>query len=184
MWCYQMETFSVLPALREGNPPVTDGFPWQRPVTQSFDVFFYLRLNKRLNKQSRHQWFETQSRSVTVIIVYRISQGRGRSDSYICAHHFTMLWLFLNNERIMVRLIGSWNVVTEDPLMSFYGIVSPQFTAFAHRVYQLFENGLSMKWNKLCWNNPIAVSRFAFVHYHLRFIDPVSSWHSRANSPA
>ena len=27
-------------------------FPAQRPVTQSFDVFFDLRLNKRLSKQS------------------------------------------------------------------------------------------------------------------------------------
>ena len=44
-----METFSVLLALREGNAPVTGGFPSQRPMTRSFDVFFDLRLNKRLN---------------------------------------------------------------------------------------------------------------------------------------
>ena len=31
----------------EGHPPVTSGFPSQRPVTQSFGVFFDLRLNKR-----------------------------------------------------------------------------------------------------------------------------------------
>ena len=31
----------------------------QRPVTRSFDVFFDLRLNKRLSKQSRGWWFET-----------------------------------------------------------------------------------------------------------------------------
>ena len=37
-------------------------FPAQRPVTQSFDVvFFYLRLNKRLSKQSLDWWFETLS---------------------------------------------------------------------------------------------------------------------------
>ena len=35
-----------------GNSPVTGGFPSQRPVTRSFDVFFDLRLNKRLSKQS------------------------------------------------------------------------------------------------------------------------------------
>ena len=34
-------------------------FPAQRPVTRSFDVFFYLRLNKRLSKQSWGWWFET-----------------------------------------------------------------------------------------------------------------------------
>ena len=32
-----MEQFPALLALCEGNPPVTDGFPTQMPVTQSFD---------------------------------------------------------------------------------------------------------------------------------------------------
>ena len=39
----------------EGNSLVTSQFPSQRPVTQSFDGFFYLYLNKGLCKQSRHQ---------------------------------------------------------------------------------------------------------------------------------
>ena len=52
-----METFSALLAPCEGNP--TRGLPSQRPVTRSFHVFFDLRLNKRLNKQSRCRWFET-----------------------------------------------------------------------------------------------------------------------------
>ena len=30
--------------------PVTDRFPSQKPVTRSFDIFFDLRLNKRLSK--------------------------------------------------------------------------------------------------------------------------------------
>ena len=33
------------------NSSVTGEFPSQRPVTRSFDVFFDLRLNKRLSKQ-------------------------------------------------------------------------------------------------------------------------------------
>ena len=33
--------------------------PAQRPVTRSFDVFFDLRLNKRLSKQWWGWWFET-----------------------------------------------------------------------------------------------------------------------------
>ena len=63
-WRHQMETFSTLLAFYEGNPPVTGGFPSQRPVTRGFDVFFDLRLNKRLSKQSRRWWFETPSRSL------------------------------------------------------------------------------------------------------------------------
>ena len=43
---------------------VTDGFPSQRPVTRSFDVFFDLRLDKRLNKHSRCRWLETPSCSL------------------------------------------------------------------------------------------------------------------------
>ena len=38
------ESISVLLALCEGNPQVTGGFPSQRPVTRSFDVFFDLLL--------------------------------------------------------------------------------------------------------------------------------------------
>ena len=56
-----METFSVLLAICAGNSPVTGEFPAQRPVTQSFDVFFVLCLNKRVNKQSWGWWFETPS---------------------------------------------------------------------------------------------------------------------------
>ena len=37
-------------------------FPAHRPVTRSFNVFFDLRLNKRLSKQSRGWWLETLSR--------------------------------------------------------------------------------------------------------------------------
>ena len=38
-WRHQMETFSALLALCEGTPLVACGFPSQRPVTRSFDVF-------------------------------------------------------------------------------------------------------------------------------------------------
>ena len=37
-------------------------FPTQRPVTRSFDVFFDLRLNKRLSKQSWGWWCKALSR--------------------------------------------------------------------------------------------------------------------------
>ena len=39
-------------------------FPTQRPVTRSLDVFFDLRLNKRLSKQPWGWWFETLSWSL------------------------------------------------------------------------------------------------------------------------
>ena len=62
-WRHEMETFYALLSLCAGNSPVTGEFPVQRPVTQSFDVFFDLRLNKRLSKQSLGWCLETPSRS-------------------------------------------------------------------------------------------------------------------------
>ena len=59
-WRHQMETFSALLPLCEGNSPVTGEFPSQRPVTRSFGVFIDLRLYK----QSGGWWFETPSRSL------------------------------------------------------------------------------------------------------------------------
>ena len=61
-WRHQMETFSPLLAICAGNSPVPGEFPTQRPVTGNFDVFFDLRPNKRLSKQSWGWWFETPSR--------------------------------------------------------------------------------------------------------------------------
>ena len=63
-WRHQMETFSALLVLCAGNSPVAGEFPPRRPMTRSFDVFFGLRLNKRLCKQSRRRWFETPSHSL------------------------------------------------------------------------------------------------------------------------
>ena len=45
-----MEPLSALLAICAGNSPVTSEFPAQSPVSRSFDVFFDVRLNKRLSK--------------------------------------------------------------------------------------------------------------------------------------
>ena len=63
-WRHQMDTFAALLAIHAGNSPVTGEFPAQRPVTRSCDVFFDLRLNKRLSKQPWGWWFETPSCSL------------------------------------------------------------------------------------------------------------------------
>ena len=63
-WRHQMEIFSALLAICAGNSPVTGEFPTQRLVTRSFDVYFDLRPNERLSKQSWGWWFETLSRSL------------------------------------------------------------------------------------------------------------------------
>ena len=60
-WRHKMETFSASLAICAGNSPGPCEFPVQRPVTRSFHVFFDLRLNKPLSKQSWGWWFETLS---------------------------------------------------------------------------------------------------------------------------
>ena len=64
-WRHQMETFSALLSLCAGNSPATGEFPSQRPVTRSFDIFFGLRLNKRLSKKSWGWWSQTPSRHLS-----------------------------------------------------------------------------------------------------------------------
>ena len=51
-WKHFPRYWPALLALCAGNSPAIGELPSQRTVTQSFDVFFDLRLNKRLNKQS------------------------------------------------------------------------------------------------------------------------------------
>ena len=56
-----MEAFSALLTICAGNSPVPGELPAQRAVTRSFDVFFDLRMNKRLSKHSWGWWLETLS---------------------------------------------------------------------------------------------------------------------------
>ena len=57
-------------------------FPAQMPVMRSFDVFFDLRLNKLLSKQSWGWWFETPSRPL-----WRHSNDHMRQYLYINNAH-------------------------------------------------------------------------------------------------
>ena len=79
-WRHQMETFSALLVIFAGNSAVSGQFPAQRPVTRTFDVFFDIRLNKRLSKQWWCWWFETLSRSLwrhrNVLFCFRMEWKR------------------------------------------------------------------------------------------------------------
>ena len=66
-----METFSALLNLWAGNSPVTGEFPSQRRVTRSLDIFFDLRLNKRLSKQSWGWWFDSHRPHYDIIVMRR-----------------------------------------------------------------------------------------------------------------
>ena len=103
-----METFSALLAICAGNSSVTGEFPAQRPVTQSFDVFFDLRPNKRLSKQSWGWWHESPSsslwrhRNVTSCCILMFQLSHQSKSLLVSGHwsprrflHITTLWLSL-----------------------------------------------------------------------------------------
>ena len=89
-------------------------WPAQGPVTRSFDIFFDLRLNKRLSKQSWGWWFETLSCSL----------WRRRNVWWIEAPYVTIkpLWhekrlfqhIFLN-ENILISMEKSLKSVHKGP---------------------------------------------------------------------
>ena len=129
-WRHEMETFSALLALCERNPPVTGGFPSQRPETRSFGVFFNLHLNKRLRKQSRSMWFGTppcslwghcnetkHSKALTICLLL----------SMYCTHIITMyihLVDFLQSAHIW-HSTASWSVryeLTSDQRITFFSV--------------------------------------------------------------
>ena len=96
-WCHQMEAFSALLALCARNSLVTGEFPAQRPVTQSFDVFFDLCLNQELSKQWWRRWFETPSCSLSNHCNIPLSKMRTYLVYVLCViyvpgdHHVTHL---------------------------------------------------------------------------------------------
>ena len=97
-----MKSFSVLLALCEGNSPITGENPSQRPVTQSFAVFFYLGLKQQLSKPWRRRWFETLSRSLwhhyTEKFRWLPLRGRQREQlwSYFNTFFFQFFLIFLS----------------------------------------------------------------------------------------
>ena len=82
-------SFSMLLDFCEGNPPVTGGFPSQRPVMQSFDM----RLNKWLSKQSKCWWFAmpwcSNWRHCNVISKHWFSIVWGNVDQHVSLYGVT-----------------------------------------------------------------------------------------------
>ena len=115
-WCHQMETFSALLAFCVGNSPSTGEFPAQRPVTQSFDIFFDLRLNKRLSKQSWGWWIKAPSRSL-----WGLCDGQSAGLMITCSTKYydqdlsTVHMIYATNFRVFFVLFWRpWNEYDHD----------------------------------------------------------------------
>ena len=127
-WRHQMETFSALLAICAGNHQSPVNFPAQRSVTRSFDVFFDLRLYKRLSKQSWGLWFETLScpswrhcNGVTVQVLSRtqIPKTFGSPSSRHRSHAKVSDRCPIDVDRVPVRL--SWLDISGHPIESQWG---------------------------------------------------------------
>ena len=94
-----MDKISALLAPCVGNSPVTGELPAQRPVTRNFDVFFALRLNKWLSKQSWGWWFETPSRSLwrhcNALHVYPADTDGFISNGFVYSWRIIVLPIFM-----------------------------------------------------------------------------------------
>ena len=118
-WRHQMETFSALLTIWPGNSPVTSEFPAQRPVTQSFTVFFDLCLNKWLSKQQWGWWIQMPScplwRHCNVILVpkflhwYHVIFGVGNGLSLYNHNLVGMaVTMGINAWKIIIYLHNVW----------------------------------------------------------------------------
>ena len=113
-----------------GNSPVTGKFPSQRPVTRSFDVFFYLRLNKRMSKQWWGWWFEIPSHPRW----RQCNAFLGPNKSEVCSMRSCLNQLSVQNWRIWSAQRTSCKIV----LKPWYLIFCIQFIFrmwFTFRVY-------------------------------------------------
>ena len=61
IWRHDMETFSMLLVLCDGNRPVNCGLSSQGPVSRNFDIFFDVHLSKQLSNHSGPRLFVTPS---------------------------------------------------------------------------------------------------------------------------
>ena len=103
-----METFSPLLTDCAGNSPVTGEFPTQRPVTRNFDVFFDLRLNKQLSKQSWGWWFEMPSRSFwrhcNVSVQFNFMNGNLYCGGSLHMHFLLIIYSLLSHIYVWTKV--------------------------------------------------------------------------------
>ena len=134
-----METFSALLALCAGNSPVTGEFPAQRPVTRSFDVFFDLRLNRRLSKQPWGWWFETPSCSLWRHCNAKPQQQQEQHSSFLLLLLLLLLPGSNSSGKLISRKSEPWVKYLKTLAQYAMGMPSTPFTNClrSYRVYSI-----------------------------------------------
>ena len=129
---------NVFRVIVRGIHQLTGEFSSQRPVTRSFDVFWDLRPNKRLSKQSTRRWFETPSRSIwphynvcassSLSLLSPSSRHCPRPIRHLITSIVVIMIIIRNNHhtaccwiRIVMKLCGPSNRL--NAIMTFYGVM-------------------------------------------------------------
>ena len=140
-WRHKMETFSALLAICAGNSPVPGEFPPQRPVTRSFDVYFDLRPDKRLSKQSlvnspqKGRW--RGAFTISLICTWTngwvsnreagdLSCHRAPYDVIVMIHQnlFVVFRCFIKNELTYLRYIISFILKLVDTHVKYFHFIA------------------------------------------------------------
>ena len=96
----------------------------QWPVTRSFDIFFYLHLNKRLSKQTWGWWSDMPSRSlwrhcnVQRIASYFLSKFQWKLSPYIqltISHHWLDAYVVPIHYLNQLEIVDQWSTRIPPP---------------------------------------------------------------------
>ena len=109
-WRHQMDTFLRVTGHLCGEFTGPGEFPAQRPVTRSFEVFFHLRPNKRLSKQSWGWWFETPSHPLWRHCNIFVRSNCPSASKVILTDHMAKSTV-IKPQQSAKRLRNSWDVL-------------------------------------------------------------------------
>ena len=149
------------------NKPFLLGrFPSQRPVTQSFGVFFNLCLNKRLSKQSWGLWYETPSHSLW----RHYNVGGVFRDVIFWPRFHTLSSQWYMQDRVVLH-----HVLT-NPCCIRYGInsiPSEEDKTIIHSVFSYMQ----FLWSYSLWCKPLytvimVMEKFIFLDFNGAFTAP------------
>ena len=129
-WWRQMETHSALLANCAGNSPVPGEFPAQRPVTRRFDVFFDLRLNKRLSKQWEAGDLRRYRAHYDVTVMYSVVlAGTGTCHKHV----------FATSALTNIHLAPGGGVDVVATTFGFFICIAPKWYIFCLFVLKVFK---------------------------------------------
>ena len=161
-----METFSALMALCQQNPPVTGGFPSQRPVTWSFDVFFICTWTNGCTKNQDASDLRCHRAHYDVIIMdyrclhltansYLVSIRFLKSCFRLGRHRCPRDWHMKNMAYVENILITHCISVWYTDVLRYYNIYYFCFLSISHAIWKIVPRMIWVQSSMLTyWTGP------------------------------